>query len=47
MAEHMKIGSSEFLARKFIKIHRHKAIMLSVAKAKTPYTEQTVSISSQ
>lgn len=47
MAEHIKMGGSEFLARKFVKIHRRKAIMLIVAKAKPPYAEQTVSISSQ
>jgi hypothetical protein len=46
MAEHMKMGDSEFLDRNFMKLHHHKAIMLSVAKAKTPYAEQTVSISS-
>ena len=30
----------------FMQLHCHKAIMLSVAKAKTPYAEQTVFIPS-
>jgi hypothetical protein len=46
MAEHIKMGGSEFLARIFIRLHHHKAIMLSVAKAQTPYAEQKVSIPS-
>jgi hypothetical protein len=44
MAEHVKMVGSEFLVRNFMKLHYNEAIMLSVAKAKTPYAEQTFSI---